>query len=85
LRNELEAHQENLAKAVIAAMPNKKFYGGYYDSWYKYPNLRLDLQTRQYYSWENYDDVTYEVDLNDRYNAAKPSIFRWWSLIDDEL
>ncbi|MBZ4664455.1 MAG: hypothetical protein JG776_2173 [Caloramator sp.] len=86
LRQELKNHQENLAKAVISAMPNKKFYGGYYDSWYKYPNLKIDLQTRRYYSWTNYDEPDIlNVDINDIYNSTKPSIFRWYPDIDDEL
>jgi len=86
LRQELKDHQEKLAKAVITAMPNKKFYGCYYKSWYKYPNLKIDLQTRQYYSWTNYDEPDIlNIDVKDIYNSTKPSTFRWYPIIDDEL
>ena len=51
---ELKNFQERLARAVIELMPSKKFYGGYYDSWYRYPTLKVDLITRRYYSWVNY-------------------------------
>lgn len=81
LYNQLKAHQEKLGRSVIAAMPDKKFYGGYYDSWYKYPTLKVDLQTRRYFSWTNYEYI-YAVD---EYNLTTPSTFRWWDLIDDEL
>ncbi|QNU66729.1 hypothetical protein EHE19_018115 [Ruminiclostridium herbifermentans] len=85
LRQELQNFQEKMAKAVISEMPNKKFYGGYYDSWYKYPNLKVDLQTRRYYSWKNYDDASITTDINQKYNSTKASTFRWWSMIDDKL
>ncbi|MDF2892528.1 MAG: hypothetical protein K0R80_2895 [Clostridia bacterium] len=85
LRQQLKGHQESLARAVIAAMPTKKFYGGYYDSWYKYPTLKVDLQTRYYYSWTNYDQPDMSGDINQIYNKAKPSQFRWYSLIDNTL
>lgn len=80
LRNELKDHQEKLAKAVISAMPNKKFYGGYYTSWYKYPNLKVDLQTRSYFSWKNFDGSIFS-----EYNTIKPSDFRWYEDLDDKL
>lgn len=80
VKQELKDHQERLARAVIQAMPNKKFDGGYYDSWYKYPNLKIDLQTRHYYSWNNY-----EGRLIDGYENTKPSTFKWDSSIDGNL
>lgn len=83
LFNQLKEHQKNLAEAVISKMSNKKFYGGYYDSWYKYPNLRVDLQTRRYLSWTNYDQAP--LLEFDEYYATKPSTFRWYDFIDDTL
>jgi hypothetical protein len=83
LRQQLKDHQEKLARAVISKMPDKKFYGGYYDSYYRYPNLKLDLQTTYYYSWTNYDEP--EFTEKDKYSITKPSTFRWYNLIDDEL
>ncbi len=79
---ELKAHQEKLARAVMAFMPAKKFYGGYYDSWYRYPTLKVDLITRHYYSWVNYTPAS--VALLD-YDETTVSSFQWYSLIDDEL
>lgn len=83
LRHQLKEFQEKLAKDIISKAPDKKLYGGYYNSYYKYPTLKLDLQTSYYYSWTNYNEVDFLV--SDKYNAAKPSTFRWYSLIDDNL
>jgi hypothetical protein len=80
VKQELKDHQERIGKAVIAAMPNKKFDGGYYKSWYRYPNLKVDLISYQYYSWNNYDGF-----LTDGYEKTKPSTFRWAPLIDKQL
>ncbi len=87
LRQELKDHQEKLANALISTMPNKKFYGGYYISWYKYPNIKVDLQTVRYYSWINYekDPMKIDTDLYHIYENAKPSYFRWYDFIDDTL
>lgn len=79
LERELKNHQKDIAEALIELLPDKKLYGGYYDSWYRYPNLRVDLQARRYYSWTNYDVNA------DFYEDAKASYFRWYDLIDDEL
>lgn len=81
LINQLREHQRNLAEAIIKEMPDKKFYGGYYDSWYRYPTLRVDLQTRRYFSWTNYDNS----DFFAKYHDIKPSTFRWYDFIDDSL
>lgn len=85
VKQELKDFQEKLAKDVISKMPNKKLCGGYLRSWYRYPNLRLDLQVLRYYSWENYDEPNYLVDIMKTYESTKPSTFRWDSLSDDEL
>ena len=83
LKDQLKDHQEKLAKAVMKLMPGKKIYGGYYDSWYRYPNLKVDLQTRRYFSWTNYKVPDFLTE--NKYAAAKPSSFRWYPDIDDEL
>lgn len=83
LKQQLKSHQEKLAKDIISKMPDKKFYGGYYDSYYKYPNLKMDLQTTYYYSWTNYNEPDYLS--KDKYSDTKPSTFRWYDLIDDKL
>ena len=74
----------NIGETVIKKMPDKKFYGGYYDSWYRYPNLRVDLQTRRYYSWTNYDEPNI-LSNKSEYEQTKPSKFRWYDFIDDEF
>ena len=84
LRQQLKDFQEKLAKSIILVAPTKKFLGGYYDSWYRYPSLKVDLQSRRYYSWINYND-TRPSDIMQTYESSKLSEFRWWSLIDDEL
>jgi hypothetical protein len=78
---ELKQFQEKLAKAAIAAMPSKKLYGCYYDSYYRYPSLRLDLIAFYYYSWMNYSPN----DLLTKYADARITGFSWWPLIDDQL
>lgn len=78
---ELKNHQEELARAAIALMPDKKFNGGYYASWYKYPTLKLELITRHYYSWVNYTPTS----ALSTYDQTKVSQFQWYSLLDDSL
>ncbi|MDD3267568.1 MAG: stalk domain-containing protein [Burkholderiales bacterium] len=83
LKMELKEHQEKLAKALIKKFPDKKFYGGYYSSYYRYPNLKVDLQTTHYFSWINYESPDYLT--KDKYNSTNPSEFRWYDLLDDKL
>jgi len=49
---------KNFQKEIYAVMeyvyPNKKIQGSFHDSWYRYPNLRMDLVTRSNYEWQNY-------------------------------
>lgn len=78
---ELKDHQEALAHAAAAVMPAKKMYGGYYDSWYRYPNIKVDLITRHYYSWVNYNPAS----IITAYNDAHITEFTWYPLIDDKL
>lgn len=84
LKEELKDHMKYMAESVIKKMPNKKFYGGYYDSWYRYPNLRVDLQTTKYFSWTNYDKPNF-WDEESEYDQTKPGRFRWYTNLDDEL
>lgn len=78
---ELRDHQERLARAVIEKMPDKKLYGGYYDSWYRYPTIQVDLITRHYYSWVNYSPPSPLT----KYENARVTGFSWYDLIDDSL
>lgn len=45
VRQELKDYQEKLARDLITKCPTLKLFGGYYDSYYKYPNLKVDLMT----------------------------------------
>jgi hypothetical protein len=83
VKQQLKDFQEKLAKDVINKLPSKKFFGGYYDSWYRYPYIQVDLITRYYYSWTNYDDAPLGTIYD--YDVTTPSTFRWYPLIDDEL
>lgn len=78
---ELKNHQEKLARTAIAAMPDKKMQGCYFDSWYKYPTIQVDLIMRIYYTWINYSPTSYDT----TYEQAKVSGFSWYPLIDDKL
>lgn len=80
VRRELKEFMDKMARFVIEVMPNKKFYGCYYDSWYRYPNLKVDLITRKYYNWKNFSGPIYSS-----YNDAKKSSFNWDNSLDDEL
>ncbi|MBH5319319.1 ankyrin repeat domain-containing protein [Paenibacillus sp. GSMTC-2017] len=80
VKQELKDHQERIGRAVVQAMPSKKFDGGYYDSWYRYPNIKVDLITRRYFSWNNYEGT-----IISSYEETKPSSFKWETSIDDEL
>lgn len=83
VKKELKDFIEKIGKDLTDKLPNKKLYGGYYKSWYRYPNLQVDLITRHYYSWTNYEEPSKMT--SDMYNITKPSTFRWWALLDDEL
>ena len=78
---ELKQYQEKLARAAIAAMPSKKLYGCYYDWFYRYPTLQLDIVSWHYYSWVNYSP---NIAITN-YEEAKITGFSWWSLNDDKL
>jgi len=79
--DELRAHQERLARAVIEKMPNIKLMGGYHYSWYTYPNIKVDLNVRRYYRWVNYAPASFLT----KYEDAKITGFTWYSVLDDKL
>lgn len=57
--------------------PEYKVEGGYYNSWYKYPNLKVGYQSCRVMTWKNY-----EGDSTDYYDN-KITQFRWDTIIDD--
>jgi hypothetical protein len=78
---ELKDFQEKLAKDIIALMPDKKLWGGYYYSWYKYPAIQEGLEVRRYYSWVNYSPAS----ILTEYDQATITGFAWYPTIDDTL
>lgn len=84
VKRELKKFQEELAKDLIAKFPDKKITGQYHDSWYRYPNLRVDLIVRRYYTWTNYNEPDLLSNIS-KYEQTKPGSFRWYPFIDDEL
>ncbi|MNW16931.1 hypothetical protein D3C71_2159510 [compost metagenome] len=71
---------QKIAEAAIEAAPNKKIQGNYYKSWYRYPNLRVDLITRTYFTWQNYTG-----NVATSYDNAIIGEFHWNPQIDDEI
>lgn len=80
VKSELKNHMESLGRALIKAAPSKKLYGNYYRSWYRYPNIKVDLITRTYFTWQNFDG-----DITTDYRKSSISSFRWNDSIDDKL
>lgn len=63
---------EPLAKDVISHFPNKKIFCYFDNGYYKYPNIKVDWVSRNYFSWSNY-----EYDLLGKNKTTKPEEFRW--------
>jgi hypothetical protein len=78
---ELKTFMEKLGRAVITVLPGKKITCCYYDSWYRYPSIRVDLIIRQYYTWVNYSPTSALTS----YDEVKVTEFTWYPLIDDDL
>jgi len=77
---QLKEHQENLAKAAIVAMPNKKLTGSYYHlSRVSSTEGGYQNSSNSYCSWANFDV------LAKNYDSATPLAFRWWSIIDENF
>lgn len=71
--NNLKQHQQNIYNKVSELRPNKKIYGCYYDSWYKYPNTKVHLEECYMCSWTNFDiDIMFPFQ---DYNQTKISTF----------
>lgn len=71
---QLKDHQEKIGMTLTALYPGVKFTGSYYDSWYKYPYLKVGHESFNLNEWSNYDESS--VDTNS-YQTVKPSFFRW--------
>lgn len=71
--DELRAHQEKLARAVITLMPKTKLVGGYYAWGYEYPSIHVGRYTITYCSWSNLGSATWQT----KYADAKITDFIW--------
>ncbi len=76
VQSELREHMKQIARDVIERFPDVRFTGGYDYSWYKYPNIRVDLLTSNHMTWDTYG--TGEV-------LEMPISFQWTPSKDDPL
>lgn len=78
----LRSHAKRVYEVIHEAQPAKKIEGCYYDSWYRYPNIRVDLQTRMYLSWANYVEGDI-LAAGTTYDKARLTQFHWTPSLDD--
>lgn len=87
-KKEKEIARQNLAYVQYVTyywaerlMPGKKIQGGFYREWYKYPNLKLDLQSIQALTWVNYSSKnSYSFKYSDTKYTGK---MKWDTSLDD--
>lgn len=79
----LKEHQRKIAKLAIDSFPDKKIQGSYYDGWYRYPNLKLDWVSRDFFSWNNYDEIDEDYRGFDDYYNTEVTDFKWTPEDDD--
>jgi len=78
-KNKLKDIQKSIYNDFIAFFPSKKAMGGYCQSWYEYPTLKVGYNSIRFLSWCNYDDS----DDVYAYKTSKISDFKWIPNIDD--
>ncbi|HOV24760.1 MAG TPA: ankyrin repeat domain-containing protein [Pseudobacteroides sp.] len=72
--------QINIANDAFKCFPNKKFEGGYYSGFYKYPYLKVGYESIRFLTWINYN---YDLlDASD-YESTHVTSFHWFNLFDD--
>lgn len=70
-QQQLKDHMKLLAEDLISKLPNTRLIGGYDESYYTYPHIRVDLNIQVYCTWKNFDCGS-KCGKKD-----KPSGFRW--------
>lgn len=55
IREQLRKYLQYMAEDLISKLPNKRLSGGYYESWYTYPTLKVDINQEYGYQWSNYE------------------------------
>lgn len=74
----LKNHQKNIAAVAMKYFPKKKIKGGFYEGWYKYPNIREDWQEILFYSWRNYNFTCEDILIDFAgYNDTIVAKFIW--------
>jgi len=75
----LRNFSKNIYLITASACPDKKIYGGFFDSWYKYPNLKVGLETNRAFTWKNFTGDVFGED----YSSSNKTNFQWYSDYDD--
>jgi len=70
----INSYLKSMANAAISAMPTKKIRGGFLESGYKYPNLKMDYYENTIFGWKNYDYLTR---IFPYYEDTKVTEFHW--------
>jgi hypothetical protein len=78
-KKELQNFMYELANDIIKKMPSKKLAGRYDESYYKYPNLKLDYVFNGYNEWNNYSTPK---GILTKYDDAAIGKFKWYSSDD---
>lgn len=61
-------------------LPKMKITGGYYDSYYRYPHIKVDSVTTRAFTWVNYSGQ----DIGSRYSDTKyTGKMKWYTKLDD--
>lgn len=80
-REVLQKHARHVYDLMWGAFEGKKIEGSYWRSWYKYPSIRVGLESRNALSWSNYDwDI---LGPGTNYENAKLSEFHFTPDDDD--
>lgn len=79
----LKEYQKDVAKVAMKAFQDKKIKGGFHDSWYRYPNIRVDLITVNFFSWKNYNEIDEDYRGFDDYYNTEVGDFQWDDEYDD--
>lgn len=73
--------QEMVYAAANENLSGKRVLGGFYYSYYKYPNLKVGLESTRFLTWKNH---TVDIDWLQPENAViTDDVFNWDFFIDD--
>lgn len=70
----INTYLKGIADVAISSMPTKKIRGGFLESGYKYPNLKMDYYEYTIFGWKNYDYLTRILPF---YDDTKITEFHW--------